>query len=153
MNIDKKSFGNKLRGLFSQARENLQKKENGQNDYSFSRKDFGFYIDDQIKVKLGLGQYGVPAFVPWMGFLGPQQEPQQGIYPVILCYLKQHTIIVTYGISATRKPEKNWNNILDKNGNSPQSIGAYFKSIDVEVENPDYNNCYIYCLYSDALTD
>ena len=153
MNIDKKSFGNKLRGLFSQARENLQKKENGQNDYSFSRKDFGFYIDDQIKVKLGLGQFGAPAFVPWMGFIGPQQKPQEGIYPVILCYLKQHTIIVTYGISATRKPEKNWNNLLDKHGNSPQTIGAYYKSINVEVENPDYNNCYVYSIYSDALTD
>ena len=26
MNIDKKTFGDKLKGLFSQARENLQKK-------------------------------------------------------------------------------------------------------------------------------
>ena len=153
MIIDKQTFGTKLKGLFSQARENLQKKENGQNDYSFTRKDFGFYIDDKIIVKLGLGQFGAPAFVPWMGFIGPQQKPQEGIYPVILCYLKQHTIIVTYGISATRKPEKNWNNIIDKNGHSPQTIGAYFKSIEVEVENPDYNNCYVYSIYSDALTD
>ena len=153
MIIDKQTFGTKLKGLFSQARENLQKKENGQNDYSFTRKDFGFYIDDQIIVKLGLGQFGAPAFVPWMGFIGPQQKPQEGIYPVILCYLKQHTIIVTYGISATRKPEKNWNNIIDKNGNPPHTIGAYFKSIEVEVENPDYNNCYIYSIYSDTLTD
>ena len=153
MIIDKQTFGTKLKGLFSQARENLQKKENGQNDYSFTRKDFGFYIDDKIIVKLGLGQFGAPAFVPWMGFIGPQQKPQEGIYPVILCYLKQHTIIVTYGISATRKPEKNWNNIIDKNGHSPQTIGAYFKSIEVEVENPDYNNCYVYSIYSDALTN
>lgn len=153
MIIDVTSFGEKLKGLFSQARENLEKKENGRNDFIFTKKDYGFYIDDKIKVKLGLGQFGAPAFVPWMGFIGPQQKPQEGIYPVILCYLKQHTIIVTYGISATRKPEKNWNNILDKKGNSPQTIGVYFKSTGVEIENPDYNNCYIYSIYSDALTD
>lgn len=150
--IDKTTFGNKLKGLFSQARENLQKKENGRTDFVLSKKGYGFYIDDQIEVKLGLGQGG-PAFVPWMGFIGPSQAPQEGIYPVILCYLKQHTIIVTYGISATRKPSKNWGNILDKNGNPPQTIGAYFKSKKIKVENPDYNHCFIYSLYSDSLNE
>ena len=153
MITDKQTFGTKLKGLFSQARENLQKKETGRTDFNFSRKEYGFYVDDKIKVKLGLGQFGVPAFIPWMGFLGPQQAPQEGIYPVILCYLKQHTIIVTYGISATRKPSKNWGTIFDKNGNSPQTIGAYFKSRSIEVENPDYNNCFIYSIYSDSLID
>lgn len=153
MIIDKQTFGTKLKGLFLQARDNLQKKETGRTDFNFSRKEYGFYIDDKIKVKLGLGQFGVPAFIPWMGFLGPQQAPQEGIYPVILCYLKQHSIIVTYGISATRKPSKNWGTIFDKNGNSPQTIGAYFKSRSIEVENPDYNNCFIYSIYSDSLID
>ena len=153
MIIDKQTFGTKLKGLFSQARENLQKKENGRTDFNFSRKEYGFYVDDKIKIKLGLGQFGTPAFVPWMGFLGPQQAPQEGIYPVILCYLKQHTIIVTYGISATRQPSKNWGTIFDKNDNSPQTIGAYFKSRSIEVENPDYNNCFIYSIYSDSLID
>lgn len=153
MIIDKQTFGTKLKGLFSQARENLQKKETGRTDFNFSRKEYGFYVDDKIKVKLGLGQFGVPAFIPWMGFLGPQQAPQEGIYPVILCYLKQHIIIVTYGISATRKPSKNWGAIFDKNGNSPQTIGAYFKSRSIEVENPDYNSCFIYSIYSDSIID
>ena len=77
--IEKKEFGNKLKRLFSQAKENLQKKENGNTNFVFSKKDFGFYIDEQIKVKLGLGQFGAPAYVPWMGFLGPNQAPQEGI--------------------------------------------------------------------------
>ena len=153
MNIDKKTFGDKLKGLFSQARENLQKKENGNTDFDFSRKKYGFIIDDKITVKLGLGQFGTPAFVPWMGFLGPLQKPQKGIYPVILCYLKQHTIIVSYGISATNKPVKNWDKIIDKKGNPPQTIGYYYMSKNIEVENPDYNNCYIYSIYSDGLND
>ena len=152
MSIDKTTFGNKLKGLFSQARENLQKKERGRTDYVLSKKDYGFHIDDQIEVKVGLGQGG-PAFVPWMGFIGPNQAPQEGIYPVILCYLKQHTIIVTYGISATRKPSKNWSDIFDKNGNPPQTIGAYFQSKNIKVENTDYNHCFIYSLYSDSLND
>ena len=153
MMIDKKTFGDKLKGLFSQAKENLRKKENGRTDFVFTKKEYGFYIDDKIKVKLGLGQFGAPAFVPWMGFLGPQQKPQKGIYPVILCYLKQHTIVLTYGVSATNKPSQNWNNVLDSTGNPAKTIGEYFKSKNVEVENPDYNNCYIYSIYSDALND
>ena len=88
-----------------------------------------------------------------MGFLGPLQKPQEGIYPVILCYLKQHTIIVSYGISATNKPVKNWDKIIDKKGNFPQTIGYYYMSKNIEVENPDYNNCYIYSIYSDGLND
>ena len=151
--IDKTTFGNKLKGLFSQARENLRKKENGRTDFVFTKKEYGFYIDDKIKVKLGLGQFGAPAYVPWMGFLGPQQKPQQGIYPVILCYLKQHTIIVTYGVSATKKPQKNWDNVINKNGNLPLTIGDYYKKSNINVENPDYNNCYIYSIYSDSLND
>ena len=153
MIIDKQTFGTKLNGLFSQARENLQKKENGRTDFNFKTKEFSFYIDDKIKLELGLGQYGHPAYVPWMGFTGPQQKPQKGIYPVILCYLKQHTIIMTYGVSAKYKPSQNWENILDKKGNPPQTIGAYFKTKSIGVENPDYNNCYIYSIYSDALND
>ena len=150
--IDKTTFGNKLKGLFSQARENLQRKESGRTDFVLSKKNYGFYIDDQIEVKLGLGQGG-PAFVPWIGFIGPDQTPQEGIYPVILCYLKQHTIIVTYGISATRKPSKNWGIILNKNGNPPQTIGEYYKSKNIKVENPDYNHSFIYSMYSDSLND
>ena len=151
--IEKKEFGNKLKGLFSQAKENLQKKENGNTNFVFSKKEFGFYIDEQIKVKLGLGQFGAPAYVPWMGFLGPNQAPQEGIYPVILCYLKQHTIIITYGVSATRKPLISWNNIYDKHGNPASTIGAFFEAKKIEVENPDYNNCFIYSVYSDTLLD
>ena len=153
MLIDNTTFGNKLKGLFLQAKENLQKKENGRTDFVFAKKEYGFYIDDKIKVKVGLGQFGTPAFVPWMGFLGPQQKPQKGIYPVILCYLKQHTIIITYGVSATKAPSQNWNNILNKEGNHPQTIGSYFKSNSITVENPDYNNCYIYSVYSDVLNN
>lgn len=153
MIIDKKTFGIKLKGLFSQARENLKKKESGRTDFVFKTKEFSFYIDDKIKVELGLGQFGHPAYVPWMGFTGPQQKPQKGIYPVILSYLKQHIIILAYGISVKHKPLQNWTNILNKEGNSPQSIGTYFRTKKIGVENPDYNNCYIYSIYSDSLND
>ena len=153
MIIDKKTFGTKLKGLFSQAKENLKKKESGKTDFNFKTKEYSFYIDDKIKLELGLGQFGHPAYVPWMGFTGPQQKPQKGIYPVILCYLKQHTIIMTYGVSAKYKPSQNWDNILDKRGAPPQTIGTYFKTKSIGVENPDYNNCFVYSTYSDALND
>ena len=99
MDTDKKTFGDKLRGFFLLASENLSKKENGKSDFIFSRKDFSFPVDNQVRIKSGLGQFGTPAYIPWIGFMGPGQKPQNGIYPVILFYLKQHKILVVYGVS------------------------------------------------------
>jgi len=151
MNTDKKTFGEKLRGFFLQARENLSKKEQGKSDYVFSKKNYSFSVDDQIQVKLGLGQFNTPAYIPWIGFIGPGQKPQNGIYPVILCYIKQHKILVVYGVSAVSRPVLNWGNVKNKENGTPLTIRDYFSNYS--IENHDYDDCYVYSGYSDELND
>ena len=151
MNTDKKTFGEKLRRFFLQASENLLKKDQGRNDYIFSRKDFSFSVDDQIQVKLGLGQFNTPAYIPWIGFMGPGQKPQKGIYPVILCYLKQHKILVVYGVSAVSRPVLNWGSVKNKENGTSLTIRDYFSNYS--IENHDYDDCYVYSGYSDELND
>ena len=151
MDTDKKTFGEKLRGFFLLASENLSKKENGKSDFVFSRKEFSFSVDNQVKIKSGLGQFGVPAYIPWIGFMGPGQKPQNGIYPVILFYLKQHKILVVYGVSAVSSPILKWGNVRNKEKSVPQTIRDYFKNDS--IENHDYDDCYIYSDYSDELNN
>ena len=151
MDTDKKTFGEKLRGFFLLASENLSKKENGKSDFVFSRKEFSFSVDNQVKIKSGLGQFGVPAYIPWIGFMGPGQKPQNGIYPVILFYLKQHKILVVYGVSAVSSPILKWGNVRNKEKSVPQNIRDYFKNDS--IENHDYDDCYIYSDYSDELNN
>lgn len=146
-------FAAKLRGLFSQARENLEKKERGETDYDFTVKDFSFPTIDGITTKSGLGQFGHPAYVPWINFVGSDQKPQKGIYPVILCYLKQHTIMVTYGISAKTPPKLQWGTVLNKEKQSPLTIGEFFRTKSIKIENHDYDDSFVYSSYTDALND
>jgi len=151
MNTDKKTFGDKLRGFHLRASENLSKKDQGKSDYVFSRKEFSFPVDDKIQIKSGLGQFNIPAYIPWIGFMGPGQKPQNGIYPVILFYLKQHKILVTYGISATSHPLINWGNVKNKENSTPQTIRDFFSNDS--IENHDYDDCLVYSGYSDELND
>ncbi len=151
MNTDKKTFGDKLRGFHLRASENLSKKDQGKSDYVFSRKEFSFPVDDKIQIKSGLGQFNIPAYIPWIGFMGPGQKPQNGIYPVILFYLKQHKILVTYGISATSHPLINWGNVKNKENSTPLTIRDFFSNDS--IENHDYDDCLVYSGYSDELND
>ena len=151
MNTDKKTFGDKIRGFFSLANENMSKKDQGRSDFVFSRKDYYFPVDDKIQIKLGLGQFGVPAYIPWVGFMGSGQKPQKGIYPVIVYYIKQHIILVVYGVSAVSRPELNWGTVYNKVNSVPMTIREYFKNHS--IENHDYDDCYVYSDYTDELND
>lgn len=151
MNTDKKTFGDKIRGFFSLANENMSKKDQGRSDFVFSRKDYYFPVDDKIQIKLGLGQFGVPAYIPWVGFMGSGQKPQKGIYPVIVYYIKQHIILVVYGVSAVSRPELNWGTVYNKVNSVPMTIREYFKNHS--IENHDYDDCYVYSGYTDELND
>lgn len=151
MNTDKKTFGDKIRGFFSLANENMSKKDQGRSDFIFSRKDYYFPVDDKIQIKSGLGQFGVPAYIPWVGFMGSGQKPQKGIYPVILYYIKQHIILVVYGVSAVSRPELNWGTVYNKANRVPMTIREYFKNHS--IENHDYDDCYVYSSYTDELND
>lgn len=151
MHTDKKTFGDKIRGFFSLANENMSKKDQGRSDFVFSRKDYFFPVDDKIQIKSGLGQFGVPAYIPWVGFMGLGQKPQKGIYPVILYYIKQHIILVVYGVSAVSRPELNWGTVYNKVNSAPMTIREYLKNYS--IENHDYDDCYVYSGYTDELND
>lgn len=151
MHTDKKTFGDKIRGFFSLANENMSKKDQGRSDFVFSRKDYYFPVDDKIQIKSGLGQFGVPAYIPWVGFMGSGQKPQKGIYPVILYYIKQHIILVVYGVSAVSRPELNWGTVYNKENSAPMTIRDYLKKYS--IENHDYDDCYVYSGYTDELND
>ena len=84
MNTGKKTVGEKLCFFFLQASDNFLKKDQGRSDYIFSKKDFSFPVDEQIQVKLGLGQFNTPAYISWIGFMGLGQKSQNGNYPVVL---------------------------------------------------------------------
>ena len=59
-----------------------------------------------LKIKASFGQ-GNQAKTSWMAFLGPDQKPLNGIYPLILSNRKD-CIVVAYGVSELVKPELSW---------------------------------------------
>ena len=68
------------------------------------------YINDyaNLRIKVGFGK-GNPARVPWVAFLSGENTVQKGIYPVFLFFKDKDLLVLAYGISETKKPEKRWN--------------------------------------------
>lgn len=87
----------------------------------------------QIKVSFGKG---VHARVPWVAFLGGDNTPTKGSYPVLLFYRDAKTLIVAYGLSETHATNSIWQEIeakptvedyLMKNlGRAPERYGDSF---------------------------
>lgn len=74
-----------------------------------------------LDVKFGFGM-GNPTHVPWISFTGFKQNVQSGIYPVFLYYKRVELLILSYGVSATNKPELEW----DFADQTPPRIDEYF---------------------------
>jgi 5-methylcytosine-specific restriction protein B len=60
-----------------------------------------------LRVSVSFGKGNV-ARIPWISFLGPEQETANGIYPVYLYYREAGLLILAYGISETSKPMRIW---------------------------------------------
>ena len=60
-------------------------------------------------MKVGFGM-GTPTKIPWIGFYAHFMSISNGYYPVYLYYKENNTLILSYGISETNIPEKNWPN-------------------------------------------
>jgi len=119
-------------------------------------KTSGYPRDFQgLKVKVSFGQ-GNQARIPWIALLKEIDTVQEGIYPGFLYFKDKHLLILSYGVSETRKPKRNWNesNLIpikqffkDKGFGEPDRYGNsfVFKSFDlnnslVELEiNNDVN--------------
>lgn len=62
-------------------------------------------------ISFGLGRFSE---VPWIVFSAHNQEVMNGIYPVILFYLEEDTVILSYGVSETNMAKSKWNDIFLK---------------------------------------
>ena len=80
-------------------------------------------------ISFGLGRFSE---VPWIVFAAHNQEVMNGIYPVLLFYLEEDTVILSYGVSETNNPKSEWDKIfligLLKNSEGLPSIKKYLNS-------------------------
>lgn len=93
---------------------------------------------DGLAMKVSFGM-GVPARVPWIGFVAPEMRIQDGIYPVYLFYKELQTLILAYGVSETEQSSTLWpNEVL----NDRDTIQAHF---DMAV--PRYGDSFVFRSY------
>jgi 5-methylcytosine-specific restriction protein B len=92
-----------------------------------------------LEMKVGFG-YGRTAKIPWITFLGKDQSPQNGIFPVYYFFKDYNKLILAYGISETEKPNEMW--LV-----SPriETISDYFKEEGKEPHK--YGLSYVYEVY------
>lgn len=93
-----------------------------------------------LKVKVGFGKGNI-ARVPWVAFLGFEQKMTKGIYPVFLYYRKHNTLVLAYGVSASKTADVKWNFVQ-----TPPTIKEYFKQQNLD-EPEVYRNSYVYKAY------
>lgn len=63
------------------------------------------YCGLNVNVSFGQGNF---ARIPWISFTGYGQTTQEGIYPGFLYYKSVGCLLLTYGISETRRPKLDW---------------------------------------------
>jgi 5-methylcytosine-specific restriction protein B len=95
-----------------------------------------FYSGLKLKIGFGVGRI---AKISWITFLGRDQEPQNGIFPVY--YFKEHyKLILAQGISETKSPRNNWM-VFD----GAQTVAEYFKTLSITPHK--YGSSYVYQVY------
>lgn len=91
-----------------------------------------FYSGLRMKAGFGGGQ---PAKIFWITFLGKDQEPQNGIFPVYYLFKEHKKLVLAYGISETEKSQSNWllsprsatvNKYFNESGFTPYKYGDSF---------------------------
>ena len=97
------------------------------------------YADLKLKVGFGIGK---TAQIPWITFLGQNQTPQNGIFPVYYFFKENNRIILAYGISEENIPKLKWpltpimktiNTYFKERGLKPYKYGLsyVYKTYDV----------------------
>jgi len=98
-NITKEELKDLILKFITQAKEKT----------SLSYKDYSkLFLGTKIKASFGQGGF---AEIPWIAFLGYEQEVRKGIYPVILFCKATDELNICYGVSETNPPDKEWKNI------------------------------------------
>lgn len=94
--LKESGFADEVRKFIKQAQTGVLKTKDLYSDKICSYK---------LKVSFGQGNI---AQIPWIAFLGEGQEVSDGIYPVFLYYKTDDHLVLSYGISETKPPKKNW---------------------------------------------
>ena len=92
-----------------------------------------------LKLKVGFG-FGNEARIPWITFLGRDQEPQNGIFPVYYFFKEHQKLILAYGISETNQPRKNWSL-----SSEIKSVSEYFYELGIAPYK--YGSSYVHAVY------
>ena len=79
-----------------------------------------------LRLKAGFG-IGNPAKISWITFLGKNQEPQNGIFPVYYLFKENHRLVLAYGVSETKIPAKRW---MIPEGT--KTVESYFKQFGIK---------------------
>ena len=93
-----------------------------------------------IKLKVGFGRGNV-ARIPWIAFLGKEQKPMKGIFPVYYFFKEQNTLILAYGISEANEPPRSW--LIDSH---VQTISQYFHQFGIKPHK--YGLSHVYEVYN-----
>src|SRR5436190_3722102 len=116
--------------------------EQVENDDRSTNHYPSFYSGLQLKVGFGFGN---SAKIPWITFLGNQQTPTDGIFPVYYFFKENHRMILAYGISEENIPKLRWpvtpimktiNTYFRERGLKPYKYGLsyVYKTYDVNKE-------------------
>lgn len=108
------------------------------NEHSYIPRDY----NGLLRVRARLSSYGDTRYlVPFIAFLGKNQEITNGYYPVFLYYRKEKKLILAYGISAKTRGEV-WD--FSKLGISPITIGQEFGT---ESHDKRYDSSFVHSVY------
>lgn len=72
----------------------------------FNQERVLIFDDLKVEVKFGTGRASA---IPWIAFLSEYDTVQNGIYPVYLYYKEKKILILAYGVSETKEPNRTWN--------------------------------------------
>jgi 5-methylcytosine-specific restriction protein B len=92
-----------------------------------------------LRLKVGFG-IGNSAKVPWIAFLGKDQEPQNGIFPVYYFFKENRRIVLAYGLSEENIPKLKWSITP-----ITKTINTYFK--ERRLKPHKYGLSYVYKTY------
>lgn len=127
--IDKKNL------IYNHLIKFLKQAKSGDLNTRAYPKDFKNY-----EMKVSFGQ-GTPARIPWIAFLGRNQEVRKGIYPAYLYYKEKEKLILAYTVSEEGESNCRWTDIDKK-----KKIEEYFKD-NFNQEPERYGESYIFNVY------
>ena len=103
----------------------------------FNNKRIAVYNELKVISKLGTGRASA---TPWIAFLIDSDTVQNGIYPVYLYFKTKNILVLSYGVSETKKSTRSWNLI---NG---ISINDFFLE-HYQEKAPKYGESYVFKTY------